>query len=47
MRTPRTNDFLERFDGIALNEFFIPAMHTKLYESVEVLQVDFDAWEVD
>jgi len=28
----------------ALNEFFIPATRSKLYERVEVLQVDFDTW---
>lgn len=47
VRTPKTNGFVERFNGTALNEFFIPAMHSKLYESVEVLQVDFDAWLVE
>ena len=42
--TPRTNGFVERFHGTALEEFFRPAMHQKLFESVEALQADLDAW---
>ena len=42
--SPRTNGFVERFNGTVLGEFFRPAMHQKLYESVEVLQADLDAW---
>jgi transposase InsO family protein len=42
--TPKTNGFVERFNGTVLQEFFRPAMHRKLYESVEVLQADLDAW---
>jgi transposase InsO family protein len=42
--TPRTNGFVERFNGTVLEEFFRPAMHAKLYESVEALQADLDAW---
>ena len=38
------NGFVERFNGTVLQEFFRPAMHRKLYESVEVLQADLDAW---
>ena len=44
VRTPRTNGFVERFDGTVLEEFFRPAMHAKLFESVETLQADLDAW---
>ena len=44
VRTPRTNGFVERFNGTVLEEFFRPAMHTKLFESVEALQADLDAW---
>ena len=44
VRTPRTNGFVERFNGTVLEEFFRPAMHAKLFESVEVLQADLDAW---
>ena len=44
VRSPRTNGFVERFNGTVLEEFFRPAMHGKLYESVEALQADLDAW---
>ena len=43
VRTPRTNGFVERFHGTVLEEFFRPAMHARLYESVEALQADLDA----
>jgi transposase InsO family protein len=46
VRSPRTNGFVERFHGTVLEEFFRPAMHAKLYESVEALQADLDAWLV-
>jgi hypothetical protein len=42
--TAKTNRFVERFDGTVLEEFFRPAMHAMLFESVVVLQVDLDAW---
>ena len=42
--SPRTNGFVERFNGTVLGEFFRPAMHQKLYESVEALQADLDPW---
>jgi transposase InsO family protein len=44
VRTPRTNGFVERFNGTVLEEFFRPVMHAKLFESVEALQADLDAW---
>ncbi len=44
--TPRTNGFVERFNGTVLGEFFRPAMHARLYESVEALQADLDGWLV-
>ncbi len=44
VRTPRTNGFVERFNGTVLEEFFRPVMHQKLFESVEALQADLDAW---
>jgi transposase InsO family protein len=46
VRSPRTNGFVERFNGTALEEFFRPAMHARLYGSVEALQADLDAWLV-
>ena len=39
----RTNGFVERFNGTVLQEFFRPAMHQQLYDSVEALQADLDA----
>jgi transposase InsO family protein len=42
--TPRTNGFVERFNGTVLEEFFRPTMHAKFYDSVETLQADLDAW---
>jgi transposase InsO family protein len=44
VRTPRTNGFVERFNGTVLEEFFRPAMHTRLFDSVEALQADLDAF---
>ena len=44
VRTPRTNGFVERFNGMVLEEFFRPAMHgTSCSTSVEALQADLDA----
>ena len=42
--SPRTNGFVERFNGTVLEEFFRPTMRSRLYESVEALQADLDAW---
>ena len=46
VRSPRTNGFVERFNGTVLEEFFRPAMHARLFESVEALQAELDAWLV-
>jgi transposase InsO family protein len=42
--SPRTNGFVERFNGTVLEEFFRPTMRSRLYESVDALQADLDAW---
>jgi transposase InsO family protein len=42
--SPRTNGFVERFNGTVLQEFFCPALHQKLYGSLDALQADLDAW---
>ena len=42
--SPRTNGFVERFNGTVLEEFFRPKMRSRLYESVAALQADLDAW---
>ena len=46
VRRPQTNGFVERFKRTVLDEFFRIAFRKKLYESVEALQVDLDAWLV-
>lgn len=46
VRSPKTNGFVERFHSTVLEEFFRPAMHQKLFASVEALQADLDAWLV-
>ena len=42
--SPKTNGFVERFNGTVLEEFFQPTMRANLYASVEALQADLDAW---
>jgi transposase InsO family protein len=44
VRSPRTNGFVERFNGTVLEEFFRPVMHQKLFASVEALQAELDTW---
>jgi transposase InsO family protein len=44
VRTPKTNGFVERFNGTVLDEFFRVALRDNLYDSVEALQADLDAW---
>lgn len=41
---PRTNGFVERFNGTVLEEFFKPSMRETFYDSVDGLQADLDAW---
>lgn len=44
VRTPKTNGFVERFNGTVLNEFFRVKMRETFYESVDALQVDLNIW---
>jgi hypothetical protein len=44
VRPPRTNGSVERFNGAVLEEYFRPTMHQRLFESVEALQADLNAW---
>ena len=44
VRTPKTNGFVERFNGTVLDEFFRVKMRETFYESVEALQADLDTW---
>jgi transposase InsO family protein len=46
VRSPRTNGFVERFNGTVLDEFFRVTMRETFYETVEALQADLDAWLV-
>ena len=45
-RRPQTNGFVERFHETVLNEFFREGFRTKIYETVDALQDDLDAWLV-
>lgn len=46
VKSPKTNGFVERFNGTVLDEFFRVKMRETFYESVEALQADLDAWLV-
>jgi len=46
VRSPRTNGFVERFNGTVLDEFFRVKMRETFYDSVDALQADLDAWLV-
>jgi transposase InsO family protein len=46
VKTPKTNGFVERFNGTVLDEFFRNKMRETFYESVEALQRDLDLWLV-
>ncbi len=46
VRSPKTNGFVERFNGTVLDEFFRVKMRETFYETVEALQTDLDAWLV-
>jgi len=46
VRTPKTNGFVERFNGTVLDEFFRVKMRDTFYDGVEALQADLDAWLV-
>jgi transposase InsO family protein len=40
--SPRTNGFVESFNGTVPEEFFRPTMRSRLYESVEALQIELE-----
>jgi Transposase and inactivated derivatives len=46
VRTPKTNGFVERFNGTVLDKFFRVKMRETFYETVDALQADLDAWLV-
>lgn len=43
-KSPQTNGICERFQKTVLNEFYRVAFRKKLYQSLEELQADLDAW---
>ena len=43
-KSPKTSGICERFQRTVLNEFYQVAFRTKVYSSVEELQVDLDTW---
>ena len=46
VKTPKTNGFVERFNGTVLDEFFRVVMRETFYDTVDALQADLDAWLV-
>lgn len=44
VRSPKTNGFVERFNGTVLEEFFRVKLRETFYERVEALQADLDTW---
>ena len=44
MATPRTNEFVERFNRTVLDELCRETFRNKFYASVEELQKDLDQW---
>ena len=46
VKSPKTNGFVERFNGSVLDEFFSVKMRETLYKTVEALQTDLEAWLV-
>jgi len=44
VKTPKTNGFVERFNGTVLDEFFRVKMRETFYDTVETLQADLDTW---
>ena len=46
VKTPKTNGFVERFNGTVLEEFFRVTMRETFYDTVDALQADLDTWLV-
>jgi hypothetical protein len=43
-RSPQTNGICERFHKTMLNEFYRVAFRKRIYETINQLQADLDAW---
>ena len=46
VRTPKTNGFVQRFNGTVLDELFRIRMRENFHGTVEALQADLDEWLV-
>lgn len=46
VKRPQTNGICERFHKTLLDEFYRVAFRKRLYDTVEMLQVDLDAWMI-
>lgn len=46
VKSPQTNGICERFHKTLLDEFYRIAFRKKVYDSVETLQADLDAWMI-
>src|SRR5215210_9493151 len=44
VKSPQTNGICERFHQTLLDEFYRVAFRKKVYDTVEMLQADLDAW---
>ena len=44
VKSPQTNGICERFHKTILQEFYQVAFRKKVYDSLETLQADLDAW---
>ena len=47
VKHPQTNGICERFHKTIQNEFYATVFRRKIYNSIEELQADLDAWVVD
>jgi transposase InsO family protein len=46
-KSPQTNGIVERYHKTMLNEFYRIAFRKKIYETIDALQRDLDAWMTD
>jgi hypothetical protein len=46
-KSPQTNGIVERFHKTMLDEFYRVAFRKKIYQTIDDLQADLDAWMVE
>ena len=46
-KSPQTNGICERFHRTVLDEFYRVAFRKKIYQTIDELQADLDAWVVE